>query len=239
MSPPGLRVGIRAFELAVRYAQQRAPSASRSPSTRPSPSSSPRWPPRSKAAHLMMVNAARLKDSGDRNDVAAGMAKIPGQRVLLGGLAELPHPRWIRLPKEYEIERLMRDAPFLLIGEGTSEIRRASSASGCWRTTGSDMSAPEFTPRPQLAEDVARLVRRRIFNGTYPAGRVHPPGPARRGTRHQCDAGAGGAVPAAARACWTSCRGAGSWCCRSPTATSPTFPICRPMSVASWRRGRR
>lgn len=32
------------------------------------------------------------------------------------------------------------------------------------------MSAPEFTPRPQLAEDVARYVRRRIFNGTYPAG---------------------------------------------------------------------
>ena len=32
------------------------------------------------------------------------------------------------------------------------------------------MSAPEFTPRPQLAEDVARFARRRIFNGTYPAG---------------------------------------------------------------------
>jgi alkylation response protein AidB-like acyl-CoA dehydrogenase len=26
--------------------------------------------------------------------------------------------------KEYEIERLMRDAPFLLIGEGTSEIQK-------------------------------------------------------------------------------------------------------------------
>ena len=32
------------------------------------------------------------------------------------------------------------------------------------------MSAPEFTPRPQLAEDVARFVRGRIFNGAYPAG---------------------------------------------------------------------
>lgn len=32
------------------------------------------------------------------------------------------------------------------------------------------MSAPDFAPRPQLAEDVARFVRRRIFNGTYPAG---------------------------------------------------------------------
>lgn len=33
------------------------------------------------------------------------------------------------------------------------------------------MSIPEFAARPQLAEDVARFVRRRIFEGTYPAGR--------------------------------------------------------------------
>ena len=32
------------------------------------------------------------------------------------------------------------------------------------------MSIPEFAARPQLAEDVARFVRRRIFEGTYPAG---------------------------------------------------------------------
>lgn len=32
------------------------------------------------------------------------------------------------------------------------------------------MSIPEFAARPQLAEDVARFVRRRIFDGTYPAG---------------------------------------------------------------------
>ncbi len=33
------------------------------------------------------------------------------------------------------------------------------------------MSAPDFTARPQLAEDVARFVRRRIFDGTYAAGK--------------------------------------------------------------------
>lgn len=32
------------------------------------------------------------------------------------------------------------------------------------------MSAPDFAARPQLAEDVARIVRRRIFDGTYAAG---------------------------------------------------------------------
>lgn len=33
------------------------------------------------------------------------------------------------------------------------------------------MSIPDFAARPQLAEDVARFVRRRIFEGIYPAGR--------------------------------------------------------------------
>lgn len=33
------------------------------------------------------------------------------------------------------------------------------------------MSIPDFAARPQLAEDVARFVRRRIFEGTYPPGR--------------------------------------------------------------------
>ncbi|WP_137146961.1 GntR family transcriptional regulator [Mycolicibacterium sp. CR10] len=32
------------------------------------------------------------------------------------------------------------------------------------------MSIPDFAARPQLAEDVARIVRRRIFDGTYAAG---------------------------------------------------------------------
>ena len=32
------------------------------------------------------------------------------------------------------------------------------------------MSAPDFAARPQLSEDVARFVRRRIFDGTYTAG---------------------------------------------------------------------
>jgi alkylation response protein AidB-like acyl-CoA dehydrogenase len=100
-----------------------APSASRSPST------GHRVPVRRdrhvEAAHLMMVNAARLKDSGERNDVAAEMARILRQRGVLRGT-----PQSFRIHcgygyfKEYEIERLMRDAPFLLIGEGTSKIQK-------------------------------------------------------------------------------------------------------------------
>ena len=35
-----------------------------------------------------------------------------------------PYPRWLRFSKEYEIERLYREAPMLLIGEGTADIQR-------------------------------------------------------------------------------------------------------------------
>jgi hypothetical protein len=77
------------------------------------------------AAHLMMVNAARLKDSGERNDLPAGVAKYLASEFC----SEVTQQSFrihggYGYSKEYEIERLMRDAPFLLIGEGTSEIQK-------------------------------------------------------------------------------------------------------------------
>ena len=77
------------------------------------------------AARLLTRKAARLKDAGERSDLEAGMAKLfaseTGKEVvedsfrIHGGYG---------YSKEYEIERLYRDAPLLLIGEGTSEIQR-------------------------------------------------------------------------------------------------------------------
>ena len=77
------------------------------------------------AARLLTLKAARLKDAGERSDLEAGMAKLfaseTGKEVvedsfrIHGGYG---------YSKEYEIERLYRDAPLLLIGEGTSEIQR-------------------------------------------------------------------------------------------------------------------
>jgi alkylation response protein AidB-like acyl-CoA dehydrogenase len=77
------------------------------------------------AAHQMMVMAARRKDSGYRNDLEGGMAKYLaseyGKEVvedsfrIHGGYG---------FSKEYEIERLYREAPMLLIGEGTAEIQK-------------------------------------------------------------------------------------------------------------------
>ena len=66
-----------------------------------------------------------MKDAGERSDLEAGMAKLfaseAGKEVvedsfrIHGGYG---------FSKEYEIERLYREAPMLLIGEGTADIQR-------------------------------------------------------------------------------------------------------------------
>jgi alkylation response protein AidB-like acyl-CoA dehydrogenase len=77
------------------------------------------------AAHQMMVMAARRKDAGGRGDLEAGMAKYLASEYckevvedsfrIHGGYG---------YSTEYEIERLYREAPMLLIGEGTADIQR-------------------------------------------------------------------------------------------------------------------
>jgi butyryl-CoA dehydrogenase len=118
-------VGIRAFELAVRYAQQRQTFGKPIAEHQAIAFQLAEMATKVEAAHLMMVNAARLKDSGERNDVAAGMAKYLASEFC----SEVTQQSFrihggYGYSKEYEIERLMRDAPFLLIGEGTSEIQK-------------------------------------------------------------------------------------------------------------------
>jgi alkylation response protein AidB-like acyl-CoA dehydrogenase len=118
-------VGIRAFELAIRYAQQRATFGKPIAEHQAIAFQLAEMATKVEAAHLMMVNAARLKDSGERNDVAAGMAKYLASEYC----SEVTEQSFrihggYGYSKEYEIERLMRDAPFLLIGEGTSEIQK-------------------------------------------------------------------------------------------------------------------
>jgi alkylation response protein AidB-like acyl-CoA dehydrogenase len=118
-------VGVRAFELAVRYAQQRQTFGKPIAEHQAIAFQLAEMATKVEAAHLMMVNAARLKDSGERNDVAAGMAKYLASEFC----SEVTQQSFrihggYGYSKEYEIERLMRDAPFLLIGEGTSEIQK-------------------------------------------------------------------------------------------------------------------
>jgi butyryl-CoA dehydrogenase len=127
-------IAIRAFELAVAYAQQRHTFGKQLADHQAIAFKLAEMATKVEAAHLMMVNAARLKDAGARNDVEAGMAKLLASEYC----AEVTQESFrihggYGYSKEYEIERLMREAPFLLIGEGTSEIQKTIISRGLLR----------------------------------------------------------------------------------------------------------
>jgi hypothetical protein len=73
----------------------------------------------------MLLSAAKKKSAGERSDLEAGMAKLfcaeACHEIVTDALRV--HGGY-GYSKEYTIERLYRDAPFLLIGEGTSEIQK-------------------------------------------------------------------------------------------------------------------
>ncbi len=124
-------ISIRAFELAVQYAQQRKTFGKQIAEHQAIAFKLAEMATKVEAAHLLMVNAARLKDAGERNDVEAGMAKYLASEYC----AEVTQESFrihggYGYSKEYEIERLMREAPFLLIGEGTSEIQKTIISRG-------------------------------------------------------------------------------------------------------------
>jgi alkylation response protein AidB-like acyl-CoA dehydrogenase len=130
-------IAIRAFELAVEYAQQRSTFGKPIAQHQAIAFKLAEMATKVEAAHLMMVNAARLKDSGERNDVEAGMAKLLASEYCVEVTQEAfrIHGGY-GYSKEYEIERLMREAPFLLIGEGTSEIQKTIISRGLLREYG-------------------------------------------------------------------------------------------------------
>ncbi|WP_433377870.1 acyl-CoA dehydrogenase family protein [Streptosporangium sp. CA-115845] len=121
----GCGVALRAFELGVRYAQQRETFGKRIADHQAVLFRIADMATKVEAAHQMMVMAARKKDSGERNDLEAGMAKYLASEYCRDVVEESfrIHGGY-GFSKEYEIERLYREAPMLLIGEGTADIQR-------------------------------------------------------------------------------------------------------------------
>ncbi len=121
----GCGVARRAFELGIAYSQQRETFGKKIAEHQAVLFRLADMATKVEAAHQMMVKAARKKDSGERNDLEAGMAKYLASEYcsqvvedsfrIHGGYG---------YSKEYEIERLYREAPMLLIGEGTADIQR-------------------------------------------------------------------------------------------------------------------
>ncbi|HEX4717925.1 MAG TPA: acyl-CoA dehydrogenase family protein [Thermoleophilaceae bacterium] len=121
----GVGIAQRALELALRYSQERKTFGKPIAAHQAIQFKLADMATQIEAARLMTLKAARMKDAGQRSDLEAGMAKLFASEAgrfcveesfrIHGGYG---------YSKEYEIERLYRDAPLLLIGEGTSEIQR-------------------------------------------------------------------------------------------------------------------
>jgi len=121
----GVGIAQRALELGLRYSQERKAFGKAIAQHQAIQFKLADMATKVEAARLLTLKAARMKDAGERSDLEAGMAKLfaseTGKEVvedsfrIHGGYG---------YSKEYEIERLYRDAPLLLMGEGTSEIQR-------------------------------------------------------------------------------------------------------------------
>ena len=77
------------------------------------------------AARLMVYDAARKKDSGERNDLEAAMAKLFASEVCGEVAMEAMRVHGgVGYTKDLPVERYYRDAPLMIIGEGTNEIMK-------------------------------------------------------------------------------------------------------------------
>ena len=80
---------------------------------------------RTEAARLLVRRAAELYDRGDRCDMEAGMAKLFATEAALENATEAMRVHGgYGYSTEFPVERLYRDAPLLVIGEGTNELQR-------------------------------------------------------------------------------------------------------------------
>ena len=139
----GVGIAQRALELALRYSQERKTFGKPIAQHQAIQFKLADMATKVEAARLVTRKAARMKDAGERSDLEAGMAKLLASETGKEGVEEAfrIHGGY-GYSKEYEIERLYRDAPLLLIGEGTSEIQRMVIGKKLRTIAGSPYSVP-------------------------------------------------------------------------------------------------
>lgn len=118
-------VSTRAFEEAIKYSQERKAFGKAISQHQAIQIHLAEMGTTLEAAKLMLVSAAEKKSAGERSDLEAGMAKLFASEACHEiCLKALRVHGGYGYSKEFTVERLYRDAPFLLIGEGTSEIQK-------------------------------------------------------------------------------------------------------------------
>ena len=77
------------------------------------------------AARQLVLHAARIYDSGRRADLEAGMAKLFASEAAMEiALDAMRIHGGYGYSTEFDVERYFRDAPLMIVGEGTNEIQR-------------------------------------------------------------------------------------------------------------------
>ncbi|MBK1657230.1 acyl-CoA dehydrogenase family protein [Paracraurococcus ruber] len=121
----GVGIAQRALDEALRYSQQRSTFGKPIHQHQAIALKLADMAVRTEAARLLTEKAAQALDRGDRADLEAGMAKLFATEAALENATECMriHGGYGYSP-EFVAERLYRDAPLLVIGEGTNEIQR-------------------------------------------------------------------------------------------------------------------
>ena len=118
-------VASAAFESAIRYAQERKTFGRPVASRQAIQMMIADMATKIKAAKLLTIDAAERKDSGDRIDVEASMAKLFASEMCAEvTLDAMRIHGGYGFVKDLPIERYFRDSPLMIIGEGTNEIQK-------------------------------------------------------------------------------------------------------------------
>ena len=121
----GLGIAHSALENAIRYARERETFGKPIANHQLIQAKIATMATKIRAAELLMLDAAQRKDSGERADLEAGMAKLFATEVAQEAALEAMRIHGgYGYSQEYPIERLYRDAPVLILGEGSNEIQQ-------------------------------------------------------------------------------------------------------------------
>jgi hypothetical protein len=127
----GLGIARAAFEDSIRYSQQRMTFGKPICQHQAIQLKLADMATRVEAGRLLIIQAAVKKDRGERCDIEAGMAKLFATEAGLENSIEAMRIHGgYGYTKEFDIERYYRDAPLMLIGEGTNELQRIIIAKG-------------------------------------------------------------------------------------------------------------
>jgi butyryl-CoA dehydrogenase len=118
-------LATRAFEEAIRYAQEREAFGKPIAHHQAIQLKLAQMATKTEAARLLMLQAAQKKDAGERADLEAGMAKLfATETAEEAALEAMRIHGGYGYSQEFVVERIYRDAPVLILGEGSNEIQQ-------------------------------------------------------------------------------------------------------------------